>query len=150
MDKENEKFSYTLGGYTSFIRHETKNIVFPFSQYKEHWVMGYVYTRLADKKSAAQKIYTFDKVSEIELPYKDVKFFFQEKWKIAGDKAGSGNTTNIGSISGRLEDFVAGNTPFVSEEEFLDYWRNYEKTSQTRAKKYSNIHEYRIWKSGQL
>ena len=111
VDKENEKFSYTLGGYTSFIRHETKNIVFPFSQYKEHWVMGYVYTRLADKKSAAQKIYTFDKVSEIELPYKDVKFFFQEKWKIAGDKAGSGNTTNIGSISGRLEDFVAGNTP---------------------------------------
>lgn len=110
--------------------------------------MGYVYTRLADKKSAAQKIYTFDKVSEIELPYKDVKFFFQEKWKIAGDKAGSGNTTNIGSIIGRLEDFVAGNTPFVSEEEFLDYWRNYEKTSQTRAKKYSNIHEYRIWKSG--
>ena len=47
----------------------------------------------------------------------------QEKWRIAGDKAGSGNTTNIGSISGMLADFQQGNGVFQSESEFLAYWR---------------------------
>lgn len=144
------KFSYTLGGYTSFIRSNTKNIVFPFSEYKEHWVMGYVYTRLASKKSAAHHIYTCDEISEIELPYDDVEAFFQEKWKISGDKAGSGNTTNIGSISGTIEDFRSGNTPFSSEKEFLEYWQNYERTATEREKKFKNINEFRRWKNKKL
>lgn len=141
------KFSYTLGGYTSFIRNNTKNIVFPFDQYKEHWVMGYVYTRVAIKKSAEDKIYFVEDIGDIELPYKDVKTFFQEKWKISGDKAGSGNTTNIGSFNGNIEDFAKGNSKFSSEEEFLDYWRNYGKSDSERKEKYKNIEEYREWRS---
>lgn len=37
---ENTKFSYTLGGYTSYIREKTeaKNIVYPYSQYGKHWM----------------------------------------------------------------------------------------------------------------
>lgn len=140
-----KKFKYTLGGYTSFIRSNTKNIVFPFDQYSEHWVLGFVYTRVAVKKAAAYKIYSVEDISKVELPYKDVKVFFQEKWKISGDKAGSGNTTNIGSISGTIEDFNLGNGPFQSESEFLDYWRNYERTASERDDAYSNIHEYREW-----
>lgn len=145
-DRPESKFKYTLGGYTSFIRNNTKNIVFPFDQYKEHWVMGFVYTRVAVKKSAEHKIYTTDEISDIVLPYKDVKTFFQEKWKISGDKAGSGNTTNIGSISGKIEDFREGNGPFSSEEEFVDYWRNYERTAKEREQKFSDIAGYRLWK----
>lgn len=145
-DKPNQKFSYTLGGYTSFIRNNTKNIVFPFDQYTEHWVIGFVYTRVALKKSAEHKIYTVDEISEIKLPYKDVRVFFQEKWKISGDKAGSGNTTNIGSINGSIDDFRAGNGPFSSEEEFLDYWRNYERTAKEREKTFSDIESYKKWR----
>jgi len=29
---------------------------------------------------------------------KDFQFFVAEKWRIAGDKSGSGNTANIGSL----------------------------------------------------
>ncbi|MCG2991002.1 type II restriction endonuclease, partial [Escherichia coli] len=78
-------------------------------------------------------------------PYKGVKVFLQDKWVIAGDLAGSGNTTNIGSIHAHYKDFVEGKGIFDSEDEFLDYWRNYERTSQLRNDKYNNISEYRNW-----
>ena len=70
----------------------------------------------------------------------------QEKWKIAGDKAVSGNTTNIGSIRGTIKDFQQGNGPFVSEKEFTEYWRGYRKTSRERLKSYSDISEFRTKK----
>lgn len=143
--KSSSKFKYTLGGYTSFIRNNTKNIVFPFNEYASHWVLGYVYTRVASKKSATHQIHTCDNVNQIELPYKDVEVFFQEKWKISGDKAGSGNTTNIGSISAHLQDFIDGKTPFKNEEEFLKYWQNYERTAAERKHTFSCIEEFRIW-----
>ena len=148
VDSPESRFRFTLGSYTSFIKNNTKNIVFPFDQYKEHWVMGYVYTRVTGKKVAAYKIYEVQEISEIELPYRDVKTFFQEKWKISGDKAGSGNTTNIGSISGNIDDFRNGIGPFSSEEEFLDYWRNYERTADQRQTTYSDVSGYRQWKTG--
>ncbi len=65
VDKRGDKFGYTLGGYTSFIRNNTKNIVFPFEQYTEHWVMGYVYTRVAQKKAAEHRIYSTDEINTI-------------------------------------------------------------------------------------
>ena len=67
----------------------------------------------------------------------------QEKWRIAGDRAGSGNTTNVGSIYGTIEDFSAGNGVFASEAEFLEYWRGYKRTNQERQSSYSNIREFR-------
>jgi hypothetical protein len=146
VNTDNERFGYTLGGYTSFIRSNTKNIVYPFDQYTEHWVMGYVYTRVATKKAAEYKQYDLKDMYDIELPYKNVRTFFQEKWRIAGDKAGSGNTTNIGSIYGHIEDFERGAGPFSSEEEFLNYWRNYERTAGERRDIFSNIASYRQWK----
>ncbi len=56
----------------------------------------------------------------------------QEKWRIAGDRAGSGNTANIGSIGGTIVDFSAGNGIFDSEAEFLEYWRGYKHTEWER------------------
>lgn len=73
----------------------------------------------------------------------------QEKWRIAGQFAGSGNTTNIGSISGTVDDFRAGRGSFASEEEFLDYWRNYERTAAQRKQSYSTLEGYRAWKKKQ-
>jgi len=42
------RFSFTLGSYTSYIHpeREGKNIVFPYKEYREHWVVGFVYRRV--------------------------------------------------------------------------------------------------------
>lgn len=122
---ENASFSYTLGSYTSFLNPETesKNIVFPYSEYKEHWIIGFVYNRVEGKRAADASIYSFDELQNIVLPFDDVEVFVQEKWRIAGRHPGSGNTANIGSLRGRLEDFTAGNGAFSSQSEFEAYWR---------------------------
>lgn len=143
--KPNGTFTYTLGGYTSFIRegNESKNIVFPFNEYVEHWVIGFVYDRIASKKSADSHIFDVSEIQDIPLPFSNVEFFVQEKWRISSDRAGSGNTTNIGSITAPLEDFQAGNGVFESEDEFLAYWRGYERTDAERKTAYRTIGGFR-------
>lgn len=142
--KNGDRFNYTLGGYTSFIRkgNEKKNIVYPFDQYSEHWVIGFVYNRIGTKKAQDEHLYSVDDLSKIPLPFGNVEFFVQEKWKISSDRAGSGNTTNIGSIHGTLEEFQKGQGVFRSEDEFLDYWRAYGRTKADRSN-FSNITEFR-------
>ena len=139
------KFGYTLGSYTSYIHPETegKNIVFPYSHYGVHWIIGFVYKRAEGKRDTSGRIYSFDTLTEIPIPFDDVEVFIQEKWRIAGDRAGSGNTANVGSINGTIDDFSAGNGVFASEAEFLEYWRGYKRTSQERQYAYSNIREFR-------
>jgi Restriction endonuclease EcoRV len=69
-DREGGRFSYTLGGYTSFIRegNERKNIVFPFGDYASHWVIGFVYTRTINRKSVSSAICELNKLDEIVVP----------------------------------------------------------------------------------
>ncbi len=124
-NKASDSFGFTLGGYTSFILpgNEGKNIVYPFTDYAEHWVIGFVYDRVQLKKSADASTYRFDQIKDIPLPFANVEFFVQEKWRIAGKRAGSGNTANIGSINGTLQDFEDGRGAFSSEAEFLEFWR---------------------------
>lgn len=51
---------------------------------------------------------------------KDFTCFAEEKWKIASDKGGSGNTANIGSIKS-IEDLISGNGVFAKAgEEIFD------------------------------
>ncbi|KKZ14919.1 MAG: restriction endonuclease EcoRV, partial [Candidatus Synechococcus spongiarum 142] len=87
-------------------------------------------------------------LSRFHLPFDNVQVFMQEKWRIAGDRAGSGNTANIGSISGTMSDFETGNGVFGSETEFLEYWRGYKCTKDERRTAYSNIQEFRKIKKG--
>jgi hypothetical protein len=145
-ENPSDRFSYTLGGYTSFIRHETKNILFPFSQYSDHLVIGFVYDRVGKKKAARSHTFTVPQLKEIPTPFSSVEVFVQEKWRIASGHAGSGNTTNIGSIEGVLDDFVAGRGVFTSEKEFLAYWRGYGRTSADRESSYSTIEQFRALK----
>ena len=44
-DKANQRVSFTLGGYTSFIRDPCKSIEFSYDEYAEEWVIGYIYKR---------------------------------------------------------------------------------------------------------
>lgn len=145
--KNTDKFHYTLGGYTSFIRkgNEKKNIVYSFDDYAEHWVIGFVYNRISAKKAAAEHSFTYSEIDNIPLPFDNVEVFVQEKWKISSDKAGSGNTTNIGSINGHLKDFEDGLPLFESEQEFLEYWSNYGRTANDRGD-FKNISEFRAFK----
>ena len=103
------KNSFTLGSYTSFLRNNTKNIVFPYDTYTDHYVLGFIYER-----------------SPLEpTPYKNVEVFFQEKWKIAGKRPGSGNTKNIGSIKSTIEFFKNPEPIFESNQAFETYWREF-------------------------
>ena len=76
-----------------------------------------------------------------------------EKWKIAGDKGGSGNTANIGSIQ-RIEDILSGNGMFakLGEEWFDDYWMNFGKiTAKTKSgelKKITSLEDFVQYRGG--
>lgn len=69
------RFHFTLGGYTSFIRLESpqKNIVFPFDDYSEHWVIGFVYTRVAERKAAEARTFNLDEMDRIVTAYSNVE-----------------------------------------------------------------------------
>lgn len=142
---EEKDFAYTLGSYTSFIRNNTKNITFPFDQYDKHWIIGFLYTRnieVCDDNNC----YELDKRGALESPYTDVEFFIQEKYKIAGEHAGSGNTTNIASFpANNITPLDNGEGPFAEygEEMFLEYWRHYGKKAADRE--YTNFEEFLAW-----
>jgi len=119
-------FGFTLGSYRSFLRDKTgkKGILYPYRDYKEHWVIGFLYTR--NPKCDKVEIKQIIEASNLESPFTNIEFFVQEKYKIAGKTAGSGNTTNIGSIkSNSIEDFNSGNGSFETHKDFENYWRNY-------------------------
>jgi len=144
-----DKFSYTLGSYTSYINpeSESKNIAYPYSDYKEHWIIGFVYKRTIEKRTIDPRIYSFDDLGKIRLPFNDVRVFVQEKWKIASNKAGSGNTTNIGSIKGSLPDFIEGKGVFESEQEFLKYWQGYKKPSKNEIYHIQMLMNFGEWRN---
>lgn len=143
---ESDRVSFTLGGYKSFLRSETRGILYPFSHYEAHWIIGYIYTR-RPHAGIRSHVYPLSELAHVPAPYDDVQVFVQEKWRIAGDVAGSGNTTNIGSIRGTLTDFAEGRGVFNSEAEFLDYWRNYGRSTEDGRKLFSNVKEYREWRA---
>jgi len=119
------QFKFTLGSYGSFLRDGKKNISYPYDQYCDHWVVGFVYRR---REGVAAKVHQIQNPENLLCPYQDVQYFIQEKYKIAGTKPGSGNTKNIGSFPTRdIADLRDGRGPFADtgEEAFEEYWRNY-------------------------
>ncbi|MXY63223.1 MAG: hypothetical protein F4Y87_07390 [Synechococcus sp. SB0665_bin_28] len=58
---------------------ERKNIVFPYSQYGEHWIIGFVYKRFERERDISGRIYSFDTLNQIPIPFDDVEVFMQEK-----------------------------------------------------------------------
>ncbi|MGI9121209.1 MAG: type II restriction endonuclease [Acidimicrobiales bacterium] len=135
--------SFTLGGYTSFLRNPTKNIAFPNNQYGSHWILGFIYSRVPVD---AHEVLGVGEPEKLVSPLTDVEWFLVEKYKIAATRAGSGNTTNIGSISGTsLDDFRDGTGPFadLGEGVFEEYWANYGKDT------FTSLPGYNTWKAEQ-
>jgi hypothetical protein len=119
-------FSFTLGSYKSYLQDPNgkKGILFPYHEYSEHWVIGFIYDRNENLKNI--EIKSIIEAAQLEAPYSNIEYFIQEKYKVAGKLKGSGNTTNISSIkSADILDFRNGNGSFQTMQEFEEYWRNH-------------------------
>lgn len=139
---------FTLGSHGEYFinRTSTKNIQYPYDDYSGHFCLGIIYSRTILDKNEETRIYSIDEIESMPAVIKNFLFFAEEKWKIASDKGGSGNTANIGSIQ-KIEDILNGNGVFVKagEELFDDYWANFGKIEilvNGKRKKLSSFEEY--------
>jgi hypothetical protein len=157
--KKNGISSFTLGSHGGYFkeRDKKKNIQYPYNHYIGHYCLGVVYTRtdIDSESSSDTEIYQVeelhevsetmnDKVGERQVTtvqnlksitsvIKDFDFFAAEKWKIASDKQGSGNTANIGSTLS-IDDLRNENGVFsqLGEEWFDEYWINFGTTTMIK------------------
>jgi len=149
-DEEYPEFcnGFTLGSHGEYFieRTSSKNIEYPYDEYSGHFCLGIIYSRAAVEKNEETHIYSIDDIEQIPSVIKNFLFFAEEKWKIASDKGGSGNTANIGSIQ-KIDDILNGNGVFAKagEELFDDYWSNFGKMeikNGKKRKKLSSFDEY--------
>ena len=119
---------FTLGSHGEYFKNRTsrKNIQFPYSSYSGHYCLGIIYDRADGATIDETRIHRIDELKSITSVVKNFEFFVAEKWRIASDKGGSGNTANIGSIK-NIADIVNGRGMFskLGESWFDDYWMNY-------------------------
>ena len=149
--KNNKRYcDFTLGSHGTYFedRKSTKNIQFPYCQYCGHFVLGIIYNQQIETDEI--KTYKMSDIDKIISTINNIQFFFIEKWKIATDKQGSGNTANIGGALMTPEDMENGNGIFRDENEFDDFWINYNKISiidkNGNSKKITKIEELRKYR----
>ncbi|MGI9296486.1 MAG: type II restriction endonuclease [Gammaproteobacteria bacterium] len=143
---------FTLGSHGEYFRDRTsgKNIQFPYGSYSGHFCLGVIYDRADGGMIDEVTCCPADEIRSISSVISRIQVLAVEKWKIAGDKSGSGNTANIGSIR-RIDDILSENGMFcrLGEEWFDDYWMNYgaitkrTKTGMQRITSLSDFVEYR-------
>ena len=148
--KENGDVSgFTLGAFTGYFRFRdsNKNITFPYKEYSKRYILGVIYTQ-QEWPVDENRVYTIDDLEEILSVVKDFDFIVQEKYKIAKDRPGSGNTNNIGSCV-KIAELKEGTGPFakLSVKIFDYFWINYMTVEMARNAKlrkppYTNLKEY--------
>ncbi len=142
----------TLGAFTGYFRQRAskKNVTFPYDDYSAHFVLGIIYERCAQIVDE-QRMYSLDDLPNIMSVIHDFEFLLQEKWRIASDRPGSGNTKNIGSVTS-IQDLTSGRGPFAAHGQavFDDYWMNYLTRDMARAidspVPYHDLKGYWQWK----
>jgi len=140
---------FTLGSHGEYFinRESSKNIQYPYNKYCAHYCLGIIYSRAVLTAEFETHKYSIDELSGIPSVIKHFFFFATEKWRIASDKGGSGNTANIGSIK-NISDIMTGNGVFAvaGEEIFDDYWINFGKiqieTKDGKRKPMTSFEEY--------
>lgn len=143
--RKRDNAGFTLGSYTAYIRPPfTKNIRYPYTEYIEHWIVGFVYDRVVGVKP---DIVDISQIDEIIPPVENVEVVIWQKWQIASDKPGSGDTANIGSVR-TLEALRKGQGVFImfgemGKDIFEDYWRNFDWHP---PRKYSDLAGYLAWR----
>lgn len=159
---------FTLGSHGEYFinRDSTKNIQFPYKEYLAHICLGVIYSRADGDKDGA-RLYrvselgvvghiasstnveqvAVEELRAIPSVVRDLLLFAREKWEIASDSSGSGNTANIGSIT-YIPDILNGNGVFknLGERWFDEYWMNYRRirvpTKDGGTKLLSRLTEY--------
>lgn len=112
-------------------------------------------TRIDSCIHSETTVYNRENFTEIQSVAKDFDFFLQEKWKIALDRPGSGNTKNIGSELD-INKLKMGNGLFKrnfgnnGKKVFDNYWINYETSDMARKvgrdkPRFKNIATYSEW-----
>ncbi|MFI3155978.1 MAG: EcoRV family type II restriction endonuclease [Methylococcaceae bacterium] len=148
---------FTLGSHGKYFEHRTstKNIQFPYSTYSGHFCLGILYDRADGASIDETKACSIDELHSITSVVRNFQFFVAEKWKIASDKGGSGNTANIGSIN-NIADIISGQGMFskLGEHWFDEYWINYKKITildgNGEAKIISTLRDFVAYKNGDL
>jgi hypothetical protein len=146
---------FTLGSHGAYFtnRNSTKNIQFPYSSYSGHFCLGIIYDRVVGATIDETKANSICELHSIASVASNFQFFVTEKWKIASDKGGSGNTANIGSIN-KIADIISGKGMFstLGEDWFDEYWMNYKKITvqdgKGGTKKISTLLEFVEYKGG--
>lgn len=142
----------TLGTYTGYFRARDSISIstFPYHDYSKHYVLGVIYTQV--RGIDEREVYDIAHLSDIPSVAKDFEFLLHEKYRIAADRPGSGNTRNIGStvFEERLRNGTGVFAP-LGVEIFDDYWINYRTLADARAEgleqpPYRNLREYRQYK----
>ena len=140
---------FTLGSHGEYFinRDSSKNIQYPYNNYSGHFCLGIIYSRTKLTAELEAKKYAIADLEKIPSVIKHFTFFATEKWRIASDKGGSGNTANIGSIK-NIADILVGNGVFAKAGEaiFDDYWANFGKiqveTKDGKRKPMTSFDEY--------
>ncbi|MFQ5628608.1 MAG: EcoRV family type II restriction endonuclease [bacterium] len=148
---------FTLGSHGKYFedRTSTKNIQFPYGSYAGHFCLGIIYNRMDGSSIDETKVHNINELQSITSVVSDFDFFVAEKWRIASDKGGSGNTANIGSIN-NIEDIKNGMGMFskLGEDWFDDYWMNYRKITipdgSGGTKKITTLEEFVKYRKGDL
>ena len=154
-DKPGYCNGFTLGSHGQYFtdRTSTKNIQFPYAEYDGHFCLGIIYDRAVSAEIDETTKTDIANVESITSVISNIDFFIAEKWKIASDKGGSGNTANIGSIT-YIDDIVNGHGMFadLGEDWFDDYWINFKKISHTDSaglvKRITNLLDFVAFKGG--
>ncbi len=156
-DKPHLCNGFTLGSHGTYFedRTSTKNIQFPYSSYSGHFCLGIIYSRVNNAAIDETKGYKISDLHSITSVVRNFQFFVAEKWKIASDKRGSGNTANIGSIN-NIEDILRENGMFskLGESWFDDYWMNYNKITisdkKRGTKKITSLKDFVEYRKGDV
>ena len=139
----------TFGGYFR-TRDRPMSSMFAYNRYTKHYVLGVVYSRVEGIDE--RKVYHIDDLEDIPSVARNFQFFLQEKFRIASDGPGSGNTKNIGSTK-YLDRLINGTGVFakLGIEVFDDYWMNYRTRTMAREEgfeeqPYTNLITYQAFK----
>lgn len=172
--KKDNTAGFTLGSHGAYFkeRDKSKNIQFPYNKYSGHFCLGIIYTRAAQddttsetsvfqindfndniysSKVGIREVTNIDNLDSITSVIRDLDFFVAEKWKIASDKQGSGNTANIGSIT-NIDDLKNEEGTFskLGEDWFDDYWMNHGQikiTKDGKQEKITNLTDFLLYKN---
>ena len=146
---------FTLGSHGAYFTHRdsAKNIQFPYSSYQGHYCLGIIYDRALPASIDETRVHALAQLHSIASVIENFQIFAVEKWKIASDRSGSGNTANIGSIR-NIQNIIDGRGMFsrLGEAWFDDYWMNYRKIQAMHAdgsyRSISNLRDFVVYRKG--